>query len=256
MKGSLADTIALLGLTAILGGLPAIAQSGPQPPCGASPVPPYPDQPPVLTVKIWKDSPWTPAACTGWSAMGSPFLVAAAARFRPAGGMEGLRHRLAAVSEISGLLYWSTTNQKWQPLLVEAYAVSGPSGDQRRKDFSTGEIASGQTLYAHQEDHLLGPANYRTRIIAATAGRLVFSTENTTAIQRFGLTLFAPGQIQSICFLDRESKDLWRYYSLTRMAKQAGILSMGHDASFVNRTAALYRYLAGIPADQEPPAAR
>jgi hypothetical protein len=62
--------------------------------------------------------------------------------------------------------------------------------------------------------------------------------------------------MQSICFLDRESKDVWRYYNLTRMPKQASVLTMGHDASFINRAVALYRYLAGIPADQEPPAAR
>jgi hypothetical protein len=31
---------------------------------------------------------------------------------------------------------------------------------------------------------------------------------------------------------------------------------LGSNASYVNRLAALYRYTAGIPTDQEPPAAR
>jgi hypothetical protein len=31
---------------------------------------------------------------------------------------------------------------------------------------------------------------------------------------------------------------------------------LGSDASYVNRLTALYRYVAGIPTDQEPPLAR
>jgi hypothetical protein len=84
----------------------------------------------------------------------------------------------------------------------------------------------------------------------------VLSTRNASAIRYFGLPLFQPGEIQSICFLDREPKDVWRYYTLTRMAKQASIVTMGQTASLVNRAVAMFRYLAAIPADREPPAAR
>ena len=206
-------------------------------------------------MKVWERSDWAPAECTGWSRTQSATLVATAARFRYSGGAEGLRRRIGAVSEMSGLLYWSTTNQKWQRLVIEAYALTAPEGE-RRKDFAPEEIAAGRSLAVHQEDNLLGKAVYRMRITAAEAGRLAFATENRTPIRVFGLTLFEPGEIQSVCFLDRESKDVWRYYNLTRMPKQAGVLTMGHDASLINRAVAFYRYLAGIPADQEPPAAK
>ena len=232
------------------------AQSVPQPPCGAAPFPSYPDVAAAPAVKVWEHTVWTPAACTAWSPMDSATIVATAARFRFAAGADGLRHKLGAISEMTGLVYWSTSSQKWQPLIVEAHALTSPASEERRKDFAPDEIAAGRILYVRQEDNLLGPAIYKIRILTAAADRLAFATENTTAIRRFGLEIFQATDIQSICFLDRESKDVWRYYNLTRMPKQASVLTMGHDASFINRAVALYRYLAGIPADQEPPAAR
>ena len=69
------------------------------------------------------------------------------------------------------------------------------------------------------------------------------------------LTLFNPGEMQSVYFLDRESDDVWRYYSLVRTGRNASRLATGHESSSINRAVAFYRFLAGIPADQEPPAA-
>jgi hypothetical protein len=154
------------------------------------------------------------------------------------------------------LLYWSTTNKRWQPLIIDAYAVSGPSGDQRRQDFSLDEIAAGRSLYVHQEDNLFGKATYRMKIVSASADRFVFDTANSGAIQYLAIPLFAPGEVESIFFLERESGDVWRYYSLARTGRQAALLMSGHEASLVNRAVALYRHWAGIPADKEPPASR
>jgi hypothetical protein len=68
--------------------------------------------------------------------------------------------------------------------------------------------------------------------------------------------LFRPGEVQSIYFLDRESADIWRYYSIARTGRNATRLVSGHESSSINRAVAFYRSLAGIPTDQEPPAAR
>ena len=70
------------------------------------------------------------------------------------------------------------------------------------------------------------------------------------------VTLFHPGEMQSIYFLDRESADVWRYYSIARTGRNASRLAAGHESSSINRAVAFYRSLAGIPTDQEPPAAR
>jgi hypothetical protein len=62
--------------------------------------------------------------------------------------------------------------------------------------------------------------------------------------------------MQSAYFLDRESENVWRYYSMVRTGKNASRLTAGHESSSINRAVAYYRALAGIPGDQEPPAAR
>ena len=62
--------------------------------------------------------------------------------------------------------------------------------------------------------------------------------------------------MQSIYFLDRESENVWRYYSIARTGKNANRLIAGNESSAVNRAVAFYRYLVEIPTGQEPPAAR
>jgi hypothetical protein len=84
----------------------------------------------------------------------------------------------------------------------------------------------------------------------------VIATENVTAVRKLILTMFAPGELQSTYFLERRSPGVWTYYSLSRTSPDANPLARGHAASYLNRAVALFRYVAGIPTDQEPPAAR
>ncbi len=182
-------------------------------------------------------------------------MVVTVARFRHASGVEDLLRRIGAISELVGMRYWSTTHKRWQTLIVRSYALPGPAGDRSRKDFSPDEIEEGNCLYFQQEDNLSGKAIYRMRIQSASPDRLVFDTENISTVRYFRWPLFRPGEIQSIYFLERESQDVWRYYSIARTGKNASTLTAGHDASSVNRAVAFYRYLAGIPTDKEPPAA-
>jgi hypothetical protein len=93
-------------------------------------------------------------------------------------------------------------------------------------------------------------------ITETSADRLVFDVENASIIRYLFVTLFHPGEVQSIYFLDRESAKVWRYYSIVRTGKNANGLIAGNESSAVNRAVAFYRYLVGIPSDQEPPAAR
>jgi hypothetical protein len=232
---------------------------GPVPPCGNTTVPPYPevDKPP--TVKVWDRTDlgrdWTPPACTGWTTSGLSTIVVTDALFRHSSGVEGLLRRIGAVSELAGIHYWSTTHKKWQTLIVSAYALSGPAGGIRRKDFSPDEITEDKFLYYQQEDNLSGKAIYRMHIQSISTDRLVFDTENVSTMRYFLLPIFRPGEMQSIYYFERESQDVWRYYSITRTGANASKLAGGHAASSINRAVAFYRYLAAIPTNQEPPAA-
>ena len=164
--------------------------------------------------------------------------------------------RIGAISEMEGMRYWSTTHQRWQTLIVEAYAVTGPQGSQRRKDFTLDEMAQGQVLYFQQVDNVSGKAIYRMHIAEATVDRLVVDVQNISTMRYLMIPLFRPGEMQTVYFLDRESEGVWRYYSIVRTGKNASSLTTGHEASSINRAVAFYRHLTGLRTDQEPPAAR
>lgn len=55
----------------------------------------------------------------------------------------------------------------------------------------------------------------------ASAARFVFDVENISTMHYLFMTLFHPTEMQSIYFLDRESENVWRYYSIVRTGKNA-----------------------------------
>ena len=152
--------------------------------------------------------------------------------------------------------YWSTTHKRWRTLIVDAYALTDLQPGQRREDFTPGEMKEGKVLYFEQADNLSGKAIYRMHIAEASADRIVFDVENVSTMRHLLIPILHPGEMQSIYFLDRESDNVWRYYSIVRTGKNANRLIAGNEASSVNRAVAFYRHLVGIPTDQEPPAAR
>jgi hypothetical protein len=233
---------------------------GPQPPCGMEPIPPYPGLDDSAIVKSWSEADfgrdWRPPACTGWTAVGFATLVTTVARFRHSSQAEGLLRHIGAISELAGMRYWSTTHKQWQTLIVDAYALTDWQAGQRRKDFAPDEMKEGKVFYFEQADNLSGKAIYRMHIAEASADRLVFDVENVSTMRYLFIPIFHPGEMQSIYFLDRESENVWRYYSIVRTGMNASRLIAGNESSAVNRSVAFYRNLVGIPTTQEPPAAR
>lgn len=236
------------------------APLGPQPPCGTDPIPPTPGLDASATVKSWSKtdfaSDWRPPACTGWSALGFATLVTIAARFRTTSQAEGLLRHMGAITELAGVRYWSTKNKQWQTLIVDAYALTGPQTGQRRANFAPEEMKKGKIFYFEQVDNLSGKVTYRMQVVEASAGRVVVEVENVSTVHYLFLTLFHPGELQSVYFLDRESENVWRYYSIVRIGVHANRIVSGNESSAVNRAVAFYRHFVGIPTDQEPPAAR
>jgi hypothetical protein len=83
----------------------------------------------------------------------------------------------------------------------------------------------------------------------------LIETENLTPARWWALTLYKPGDLRSLYFLDQRSPGIWSYYSLTRIGGGQRLIA-GHENSYINRAVALYRHFAGIPTDLEPPPAR
>jgi hypothetical protein len=261
MKRWLPCGFVLVGLVGGLAGAAARAgDDGPRLPCGAAPLPAYAEPGAPPNVRAWNGKAaraWAPPACSGWAAMEADMLVAVAGSFRHEGEIDTLLVRIGAISTKTNVRYWSTTEKVWQPLVTDAFALSGPDPAQRRADFSAAQIAAGQTLYYAQSDNRTGgPSVYRERVVAADRERLLVESENVTPLKKMMVTLFEPGDMQTVYVIERRAPDAWNFYSLTRTRMASSLLPTGGEASYINRAIAFFRFVAGIPTDQEPPAAR
>jgi hypothetical protein len=231
------------------------------PPCeGDMTQPPYAPVGAPPNVTIWEGmrrsaSP-TISSCLTWPSAQTQKLVAVAGTFQATDGSDTLISRFGDVSGLKLVRYWSTTEQAWRPLLLAATAVTSKTGGLPRGNFTSAELENGQDVYLSQRDgRVARDVIYRMRLRVHKPDRLVIETENVTPVSWFTLTLFKPGDLRTTYFLEHRSGGTWSYYALTTIASGKW-LTAGHDKSYINRAVAMYRYLAGIPTDLEPPPAR
>jgi hypothetical protein len=235
---------------------------GPQLPCAITSAPAYPSPGSAPTIVIWpgkalEQDSWHPPNCTGWPADSrSKLVVTLTGSFRFDGPMSALLARVGTISALRSIQYWSTTEKRWGPLSNDASALTGPDSKSRRPDFSASELVKGADLYYWEDDARTGQAIYRLRVSESASERFVISSDNVTPIRRFWFTLFKPGALQSVLTIEHIAPGVFGVFVLSRSGEGASALTAGHESSYVNRANALYRQLAGIKTDQEPPAAR
>ena len=228
----------------------AAAETSPRPPCaGAEPSPGYaePGTPPA--VQVWTASKaWSPPSCTGWSAAGAGVLVALAARFPYGGSSDALLLRFGAISSLKGLRYWSVSEGGWRTLITDASALDGPDLERKRSDFALSEMKGGKDLYFAQKDNRsAGDVVYRMQVKEMTATRFVMAIENASPVTQFMLTLFNPGELRSLHFLERLGPGVWNYYGLAWAGETTASRLAVPQASYINRAKALYGHFAGLP---------
>ena len=230
------------------------------PPCSQStPEPAYGPLGGAPNVRTWSDGRLADfpalAACVGWIEGDFRTLVATAGVFRAPGGTPAILSRFGAVSGLLLVRYWSTTDRAWLPLVTAATAMTSAVAGSARADFTSVELATGRDLYMSQRDNRsASDVLYRMRVRESSADRIVIETENVSPVRWWALTLFKPGALHSVYFLQLRSPDTWSYYALTKISDGSWLVS-GHEKSYINRVVALYRHLAGVPTDLEPPAA-
>jgi hypothetical protein len=241
--------LAIALVFALIGGVSA-ADQNPVPPCGgAAPYPVYAavDAPPA--VKVWSGdslATWKPPACLGWSAKDDGVLVGLAGTFHFNGSTDDLLKRFGAISALKGLQYWSVTDGRWRTLINSASALVSPDTGHSRPDFTLAEMKSGHELYFAQQDNRTSEeVVYRMKVSDLTADGFVVAVENLTPVRSFMLTLFDPGDLQSVHFVKREALGVFRYYGLAFAGESLASSLALPEASYVNRALALYGHLSG-----------
>ena len=230
----------------------AIAESGPRPPCGdAPPFPSYAALGHAPNYRVWSRSSaeWKPPTCTGWSPKDG-VMVAVASQFRYSGSTEGLLLRFGAISTLTGLQYWSVTENDWRTLIIHAAALDRADLTRPRADFSVSEMAAHGDVYFSETDNRLGePVVYRMRAVRSE-DRLVINTENVTSVQKLVLTLVDPGDLESVNFLARTAPGIWSYYGLARtIAPPLTVFGVVREESYANRALALYSHFTETAVD-------
>lgn len=184
--------------------------------------------------------------CAGFTAKGDGVLVAVAGSFPFTGTADALLARFGAVSALKGLKYWSVTEGGWLTLITKATALEGPDLDRPRSDFSLAEMRSGADLYfAQNENRAGGDVVYRMRVRDFGPNRFVVAIENASPVSRYLVTLFNPGDLASVHFLERRGPGVWGYYGLAWAGDSLVSRLAVPQASYVNRALALYRHFLG-----------
>lgn len=244
VRGLLAIVVVLLSA-----GLASAADKNPQPPCGTPPVPGYAavDAAPAVLVISGSDlGAWKPPSCVGWSAQGDGVLVALSGRFAYKGSTDDLLKRFGAISTLKGLKYWSVTDGGWRTLITSAEALEAPEPGHSRPDFTLAEMKSGKDLYFAQQDNRTSEeVVYRMQVRDLSTNGFVVAVENVTPVRSYMLTLFDPGELLSVQFVERESPGVYGYYGLAFAGESLASSIALPQASYVNRALALYGQLTG-----------
>jgi hypothetical protein len=237
----------------LLAPLPVHAEGPPlQPPCGgpSQPAAAAAGRPPVTAVwneQALRKAGWRPPACLNWTPERTKLAVVLAGDFHFAGTADDLLARLGAFSAYKSIRYWSVSQHGWQGLVSEAGRVGGP-------DLAASDLVAGSSFDYFENDRA-GRTVHRLKVLERTPERVVVASENVTPLRVMLLTAFEPGALQSVTFIDKRGPDLWSCYQIVRAGQSASSMVLGSEASYLNRSAALYRHVAGIPSDRDPPVA-
>ena len=253
--------IAALALILPAGSTFAVALSGRiLPPCEGEPIPGYPalGAPPAVTLSTATGAAnWVIPSCTPWHGNSATLVVGLAARFHSPPDNGVLLTRIGAISSLRSVRYWSVTDRQWNAMFTHATALEGSETEKARGDFSAAELRSGHEFYFLAADNR---SRYQTvsrlRAREADNDRIILEIDNVTPLRWRLLTFAAPGDVQTWYFLEHENADAWRFYSLTRVQYASRwFAEVIPNVSYINRALAMYRHIAGIPTDREPPSA-
>lgn len=194
------------------------------------------------------------ASCFGKSDSEATWITVASV-VQSSGSQDTFIERFGSISSLLSVQYWSTTDQKWRPLVSSASAIVSANSREPRADYSLAELTTGEDRFYSLTDTRSGNAiTYRLRLWQTQPTALVVEIDNVDAIKHWGITLYGPGGLHTLYFLEKRSPATWTYYSITRLLPKS-FLAEGHDKSYINRMVALYRHIMGLQTDAEPPSA-
>ena len=165
--------------------------------------------------------------------------------------------RLARVSDLEQLRYWSTSRQTWRRLYDVAHAVRSADDLTRIPDPEPADLVEGASFHSLQDDNDPVSAVVVTMTIRQRREDSLLATfRNATSGRFLGLRVLPAGSAESMLHLHRTDRGTLLLRLVSRTTADLPVWMLPSTNSHANRAVAFYRYLAGIPTDQEPPARR
>lgn len=216
--------------------------------CGTAPRTPIPaaGAQPVVATWVSTQASGSPAPdCTGLRARDFVLVTSVTARLADAASADALLERMGAVSTMKGMTYWSEKDQRREVLITDAAAVTAAGSTTRRADFTVAELKAGQAVYFAQHDNRASnEVGYSMRVVQATLTGWTIAIENTTPVKLYLVTLFEPGDIQTVISVEQVAPNQWGYRSLTGIRKVGMGSVESYRSSYANRAVAMFDHIA------------
>ncbi len=238
----------------------AAAVELPVPPCAGGsprPAPPRLGQPPAVLACTDTDllAAWQPPDCLGWEAKPVDVVLALAARFR-LDDIEALLARFTTISALTRLRYWSVTRDAWRPLFLEAVPLASADPAATRGDFRRDEIVLGEPVHVLLEDDLIGAVVHSITVETFSPELIRVTMRNVLPGRVLGAEVLPVDGLQTVLLLEPEAPGVWRYWSIMRATIHAPGFMLPSAASYANRAMAIFRHVANLRTDAEPPLVR
>ncbi len=194
--------------------------------------------------------------CLDWPVEELNAAVEANGRFVEPGGWDAVLTRLGAISAQRYIRYWSQRRGRWRGLFDDAAALSAPAATATRADFLPAELEAGRTLYLKQRPNGAEQDTVmRLDVLERSPERLVVVMENVDHMPVVFFYSVQPSQTRLAIIIEAESVNTFSYRSVMGLDLELGPFLRRVGNSMRHRSVALFRYIAGIPTDLEPPAA-
>lgn len=230
-----------------------------RPPCEGTPPPAYGVAGGPPATAAWSEgalnkAAWAAAPCLRWTG-GKVRLASALAATLTTPTVDSLLVRFGALSQYKSIRFWSIMYETWDEFVADAGFIDGPQSQHTLPDLKADGFVVGRELY-YFESSRVGRTVHRMTVRQRTADRVEIATENVIPIRFAKATLFDTGALQTVTFFDRRGPGEWGYFQTIGVGMQSSFVAVQSTAPYINRLTAVYRYMANIPTDRDPPAAR
>ncbi|MEZ5905026.1 MAG: hypothetical protein R3C69_07975 [Geminicoccaceae bacterium] len=161
--------------------------------------------------------------------------------------IEALLARFTAISALTRIRYWSVTREAAAPALPRRGAALRADPAATRGDFRRDEIVLGEPVHVLLEDDLIGAVVHSITVEAFSPGKLIrVAMRNVLPGGVLGMEVLPVDGLEMVLLLEREEPSIWRYWSIMRATIEAPDFMLPSAASYANRAAAIFRYVASL----------